>query len=273
MSALPLMKPPETQGYLEAASSASGIIYGPFINGPFGVNLGINILGKKEKVCSFNCPYCDLGPTTLRLNRMKSDAGLPPKEEIETEVLEALKKIHSSGPSFDGICISGNGEPTLHHEFPEIAQAIVKARDLWFPEKPIIVTSNGASLDNRKVAEAANLLDERVIKVDCGSEKLFKQINAPLSRANLARILSGIRNLKDVTIQSLFFAGPITNTNPSDIDEWIEVIAIIKPKAVHIQGMTRAPAAKGPVACDEDTLYAIASKLERRTQIKAKVVV
>lgn len=272
MGAAPVLKKPETQGYLEVPASESGIVYGPFANAPFGTSVGLNLLGSKAKVCSFDCPYCDLGRTTLRLNRLKSDDILPTVEQIETEIQKSLLKIHSEGPGFEAFCVSGNGEPTIHPDFPELAKLIMNARDQWFPDKPVILMSNGASLDNRKIAAAANLFTERVIKIDCGNEKLFKQVNAPLSRANLARVLAGIRNLKDVIVQSLFFAGQFTNTNPSDIDDWIEVIGIIKPKAVHIHGLSRTPANRDIHACDEDTLYAIASKLERRTQIKANVI-
>ena len=271
MGAAPNIKPQSSQGFLELPKSASGIIYGPFASAPFGLHLGVNPLGGGTKVCSFDCPYCDLGRTTLRLNRLKSDIALPSPVDIENEILQALQKIHAEGPAVDGITVSGNGEPTLHPEFPDIAKAIMNARDLWLPGKPVVLITNGAGLDTRKVADAANLFTERVVKIDCGSERLFKAVNAPLSRANLARVLAGCRKVKDVRVQSMFFGGTITNTGASDLEDWIEVIAILKPKAVHIQGLSRKPAVEGLVACDEDTLYAIASKLERKTQIKATV--
>jgi len=272
MGAAPILKNPESQDDMEVRAHASGMIYGPFVNSPFGTTIGINLLGTKAKVCSFDCAYCDLGRTTLRLNRLKSDGILPTYEELEAELQTTIMRFHAEGPGFDAFCVSGNGEPTVHPDFPEIARLIMRLRDEWFPGKPVILMSNGASLHTRKIAAAANLFTERVIKIDCGNEKLFKQVNAPLSRANLAHVLSGIRNLTDVIVQSLFFTGEFTNTNPADIEEWIEVIGIVRPKAVHIHGLSRSPATPGLRACDEDTLYAIASMLERRTQIKATVI-
>jgi wyosine [tRNA(Phe)-imidazoG37] synthetase (radical SAM superfamily) len=248
------------------------ITEGPVVYGPFGRGLVVNMLGSRHKVCSFDCPYCDLGRTTLRLNRLKIDAGLPSVDEFNTLLMSDLQKIHAQGPAIDALFVSGQGEPTIHPDFPELAKATVQARDLWQPGKSTVLFTNGSTLDNRKIAEAANLFDERIVKVDCGTERAFKNVNAPLSRTNLAKILSGIQKLKDVTVQSLFFTGSETNTQPTEIEEWIEVIAILKPKAVHIQGMNRTPAKDGLVACDEDTLYGIASRLERKTQIRATVI-
>jgi len=264
---------PHGQTHLQALpATGGGIIYGPFPHELYGQALGINLLGNEKKICSFNCVYCDLGKTELRLNQLKSSSALPSFEDTERAIQEAFQKIHASGPAVDTVIVSGNGEPTLHPEFPEIAKQIVAARERWLPGRPIVLYTNGVGLDTRKVFDSANLFDERIVKIDAGGDRLFKAVNAPLSRTNLARILNGIRNLKDVIIQSLFFEGDVTNTKPSDVDEWLEVIAIVKPKGVQIHGLTRTPTSPGLVRCHEDTLYAIASRLERKTQIKAIVL-
>jgi wyosine [tRNA(Phe)-imidazoG37] synthetase (radical SAM superfamily) len=258
-------------GFSDSPQSEDGLIYGPFLNGPLGKTIGINLLGNGAKACSFDCPYCELGTTNLRLNRLKIDAKIPSTEEVARAIHNAFKKIHTIGPVIDGICLSGNGEPTLHPDFEQLVTIILAARDTWMPGKPISLFTNAGSLDQRKIYEAANRLDERVVKIDAGSEKLFKTVAAPLSRSNLARVLTGTRKLKDMIVQSLFFDGIVSNVQPSDIDDWMEVIAMVRPKAVHIYGLTRAPANPGIIRCDEDTLYAIASRLERKTQIKAIV--
>ena len=258
---------------LKNQSLFKGIAYGPLQLAPFGNVVGVNVLGDGMKVCSFDCPYCDLGPTELRLNRLKNDVSFPTPEEVRVALTDALGKIHREGPAIDGLMISGNGEPTLHPDFPDVVKAILAARDAWYPGKPVSVHTNGANLDTRKIYEALNLLEARVVKIDAGNEKTFKHISAPLSRTNLARVLAGSRKLKDVIVQSMFVKGAADNTQTPDIDDWLEVIAILKPKAVHIQGMSRPSLANpGLIRCDEDTLYAIASRLERKTSIKAVVL-
>lgn len=261
---------PETAALPEAIR-ITGITYGPIDSRRFGKVIGINILGTENKVCSFDCGYCDLGSTQMRLNRLKRDVKFPTPEEVTEALNSTFRDIHENGPAINAISIAGNGEPTLHPDFPEVIDAILAARDRWLPGKPVQILTNGANLDTRKISEALNKLDERIVKIDAGNEKTFKAVNAPLSRTTLARVLAGLRNLKDVVVQSLFIQGIVDNTKPSDIDDWIEVIAIVKPKMVHIHGMSRQPAIPGFLRCDEDTLYTIASRLERKTQIKSIV--
>lgn len=55
------------------------------------------------------------------------------------------------------------------------------------------------------------------------------------------------------------------------IDDWIEVVGMIKPAKVYLYSLKRVPPIKGLIAADEDTLYTIASKLKRRTQIESLV--
>lgn len=267
-------KPKETfeeYGMLRYTKRDMPIVYGPRASRRLGNSLGINLLGNGSKVCSFDCPYCDLGRTELRLNRLKSEAMFPTIEEIEAAVGEGFTRAHQSLPKVSAIAISGNGEPTLHPLFGEAIDVIVKARAAYLPETPIVVFTNGATLDSRRIVEALNKVDQRMLKIDAGNELMFKEINAPLVRASISKILSHARLLKDVTVQSFFVQGAIDNTQSSDIEDWIEVIGLIKPSAVHIHGMDRMPAVSGLIRCDEDMLYTIASLLERRTQIKSLV--
>ena len=244
------------------------ITYGPLESRRFGVTLGVNIFGAK-KYCSFDCSYCDLGRTENRLNQMKDDPELPRLNQIVDGVRAALEKLHATGPRFDSILISGNGEPSLHPDFPEIVSDLMKLKTAWANDKKLIVLTNGSGLDNRKIIEAMNRLDERIVKLDAGNEKMFKIFASPLSRTNLTKVISGSRSLKDFAVQSMFCQGAIDNTGATDVDDWIEVIGMLKPKAVHIQGLSRTPALAGLIRCDEDTLHMIASRLERRTGLKA----
>lgn len=238
----------------------------------FGRTIEIDLFGSKTKICSFDCPYCDLGATELRLNKLKEDGVVPSVSEILEDAQKRFREIHEQGPGIDTILISGNGEPTLHPDFPEIVNGLLSLRDVWLPKKPIALLTNGCALDQRRVNEAVNRLDQRIVKVDVGNERLFKVMNAPLSRVTLQKVISGIRLLKDVTVQAMFVQGTIDNTLAHDVEDWIEVVGLLKPKAVFIQGMSQKPHMLGLNRCDEDTLHTIATKLERRTGLKAKIL-
>lgn len=231
----------------------------------------VNVLGTKAKLCSFDCAYCDLGATEVRLNKLKDSGLLPTVEDILADAQTAFRLIHERGPMVSNVTLSGNGEPTLHPDFPEIVAGLVSLRNIWLEGVPLVLVTNGSALDQRRIAEAANKLDQRIVKIDAGNEKLFKAMNAPLSRVTLQKVLSGARLMKNLSIQAMFHQGSIDNTGSSDIEDWMEVVGLLKPTAVYIQGLSRKPHGSGLIRCDEDTLHTIASKLERRTGIKAIV--
>ncbi len=235
------------------------------------LTVDVNLLGD-TKLCSFDCSYCDLGATEVRLNKLKEDGRLPTVEQVLETARSAFRDIHERGPMVESITLSGNGEPTVHPDFPEIVRGLIELRNQWLPGKPFVLYTNGAALDQRRISEAVSKLEECFVKVDAGNERVFKLMNAPLSRVSLQKVISGIRLLNSVSVQAMFCQGATDNTGANDVDDWIEVMALLKPKAVQIQGLSRSPQNSGVVRCDQDTLYTIASKLERRTGIKATVI-
>jgi wyosine [tRNA(Phe)-imidazoG37] synthetase (radical SAM superfamily) len=257
-----------------AVASLDGIFSAPVDIAPFGKVLVVNILGSGPKACSYDCLYCDLGRTFTRLSRLKTDIQFPNPETVSLAAIQGLKVIHDSGPSIEGLLVSGNGEPTVHPDFHEVFKALAAARDLWLPGKTIHVHTNGANLDQRKTLDIFNSTPNTnvIVKFDAGNEKTFKLVNSPLSRTTVAKVLRAAEKLKRLTVQSLFFKGSVSNISTADTEEWIEIMAILRPAAVHIQGLSRLPAEPSLIRCEEDELYAIASRLERKTQIKAIVI-
>ncbi len=241
--------------------------------GAFGRTIEIDLFGSKAKICSFDCPYCDLGATQTRLNKLKEQGAVPSSQEILAQAQQRFRDIHEKGPGVDSVIISGNGEPTIHPEFPEIVSGLISLRDIWLAGKPIVLFTNGANLDQRRVNEAVNRLDQRVVKLDAGNERIFKTMAAPLSRVTLQKVISGVRLLKDVTIQAMFVQGAVDNTSSADLEDWIEVVGLLKPHSVQITTITRPTHIAGLKSCDEDTLHTIATKLERRTSLKASVLI
>ena len=100
----------------------------------------------------------------------------------------------------------------------------------------------------------------------------MQKVNEPLIRTNVAKFIAGFRKLTDFSIQSMFVRGPLDNTQNDAVDDWIEVVGMIKPKSVQICTLTR-PSLTDPLiqSVDEDTLYSIAFKLKKRTTLEASV--
>lgn len=243
------------------------LVYGPVSSQRYGTTMGINLLGQ-DKVCSYNCVYCSLGPTELTMNKVRKDYAFPTLDDIR----EAFRAYIRKSVPVDAVVVSGNGEPTLYPDFDEAMRMILHLRDEHLPGKKVVVLTNGAHLDSKKTVAGLNLADERVIKVDAGNDAVLQKVNDPLIRINMAKFLNGVHKLKDCTVQSLFFTGDIDNTLNEAVEEWIEVIGMIKPQTIQLCTLTR-PSKTWPTlkAVDEDTLYSIAFKLKKRTNLEASV--
>lgn len=242
-------------------------IYGPISSLRYGTTLGVNLLGP-QKVCSFNCGYCDLGPSLLTMNQVRKEHLFPSPEQLTQALRLAVRALQTE---IKALVISGNGEPTLHPEFDEVMRHLVAVRREILLGIPIVVLTNGAHLDSKRVVSGLNMADARIIKMDAGGDSLFKNVNNPLVRTTVAKILNNAKKLTDTTAQSLFVRGAVDNTTAEAVEEWVEVLGILKPKAVQIMTLRRPPVDGRLSAVDDDTLYTIAHKLKKRTQLEATV--
>ncbi len=191
--------------------------------------------------------------------------------EIETQVRQQISKVASGGAQIDSIFFSGNGEPTLHPEFDEVVEKVKTIRDEFFAKVPLGVLTNGAHLDSRKVQKAMALLDLRVVKLNAGNDRTILKINAPLVKETAESLFANARKIKNLILQSCFVQGVADNTAQEDLEDWMESVGMIKPELVQIYTLDRVPTASGLIKCDEDTLYTIAAKLEKRTRTRWKV--
>ena len=113
------------------------IIYGPVASWRLGRSLGIDLLSVKEKTCSFNCVYCQLGKTTLLLSERREFVSL-----VElTRELDSVTKIGA-----DYVTFSGTGEPTLASN---LGRAIEVVRSIV--QLPVAVLTNSSLMSSGDV--------------------------------------------------------------------------------------------------------------------------
>jgi wyosine [tRNA(Phe)-imidazoG37] synthetase (radical SAM superfamily) len=250
--------------------NSMALVSAPMITRRFGLAIEANPLGGR-KVCSFNCTYCDLGPSEIRMNQLKKEVVFPEVAVIDEAVRIALRSANQNGQKVDSILLSGNGEPTLHPEFDKLVEKLLVARHELSPESRLLVLSNGAHLDTHKIIAAMNNCDERILKVDAGNDTILKQVNDPLIRATVERMTAGARKLNDFVAQSLFYGGPLSNATKDQIDEWLELIGILRPKLVQIYTLNRPPRLSECTTLNEDELYTIESRLKRKLNMPSRV--
>jgi wyosine [tRNA(Phe)-imidazoG37] synthetase (radical SAM superfamily) len=207
----------------------SNILYGPLYSRRLNRSLGINLLPTERKVCPFDCVYCHYGATdvkTLAPNR----EGFPETAEVIAAVETGLQEH----PNVDHLTFSGNGEPTLHPNFPEIATGVHDIRNRVAPNVKLAIYSNATTLDRDGVRESLKLFDAPILKLDAADPKTFQAVNRPTPTVEVESIIDNLKALPQCIIQSVFIQGGISNVTERALDAWIAALEEIQPEEVQI---------------------------------------
>src|SRR5262249_30315449 len=154
-----------------------------------GRSLGVNPLPKGARLCNFDCIYCECATGSWPLHW-----ALRPQFPRAASVREALcEAVDVFGVrELDTITICGNGEPTLSPYLDEVMDAVVQARDRDWPEARTAILSNGVLCHKPAVLEAIAKLDQRIIKLDAGSNWILEQVNRPVGCLSLPELFRRI---------------------------------------------------------------------------------
>jgi histidinol dehydrogenase len=230
------------------------IVYPVYSRRSRGLSVGINLFPDR-KVCSFDCPYCEVFPfrTDLRFS-------LPVMEEA---LRGALAEAADRGIPVRDICFSGNGEPSISPDFREALEAAGRLRDRMVPEAALVVITNGTGLLNeetfafmREAALGAMRLDIW-LKLDAGTPAWYKTIDRSAVPFDvLAGRIRKFAGLAPVTLQTMVCA--VGGKAPPAEEEaaWVRLAAELAGcggglssgvRAVQIYGKAR-PAPEDPLA-------------------------
>jgi wyosine [tRNA(Phe)-imidazoG37] synthetase (radical SAM superfamily) len=248
-----------------------GIVFGPVRSRRFGRSLGINPLPPDRKLCTFDCVYCECGRTSPSESRRLDEQPFPPVEKVADAVRNAIASLHRAGVPIDSLTLTGNGETTLHPHFEEIIGQLLLLRDHLLPDAQIVVLTNGTRLSNRDVRRALERVDQCVVKIDAGTERMFQLINRPIGPISLEEITRAASELPHVIVQTLFVRGRVDNTTDDEIEGWIERVATVRPQRAQIYSLDRPPAEGGLVAIPLADLDRIAARLTAHRQVPVDV--
>lgn len=236
-----------------------GVIYGPVNSRRYGKSLGINLMPDKDKLCSFNCVYCHYGLTKrCTMNARQYNSELP----AYGDVVKALEEALQSSAELDLITFSGNGEPTLHPRFAELVEAVVELRDKYKPQAKVALLSNSSGLIYSDIVESMESIDLPVLKLDVGSERMFRAVNRPARGIDFELIVDKLSGLDGIYIQSVFVDGQLSNCGPEDLEDYVDRLMMIKPKEVHLYSIDRPTSSTRISLVPSDKLQYIASEIE-----------
>jgi wyosine [tRNA(Phe)-imidazoG37] synthetase (radical SAM superfamily) len=244
--------------WMTALPLQTGIIYGPVKSRRLGNSLGINLLPPSRKVCTFDCVYCHYGPAQIK-DLSSSKHRFPDVENVLAAVDEALLTF----TEIDYLTFSGNGEPTLHPCFPDIVSAVRRLRDTHRPELRLAMLSNSTTVNIPAICESISLIDHPIMKLDAGDSKTFKQINRPFSEDLLDDIIQGLSRLPNLSIQTMFIAGEVTNSTGAALEAWLARLQEIQPSRIQIYSVDRPASEAGVERVPTEMLKRIADEVER----------
>ena len=181
-----------------------------------GVSLGINL--NPDKVCNFNCVYCEVDRTTPG-----------PRKDLDLDQMEremaVLLDLSSSGelfrtPPFDSarpeqrrlndLAFSGDGEPTTAACFPQVVARMARLKaERGLTDVKLVLITDSSRLQAPEVVEGLTLLmanqGEIWAKLDAGTEAYYREIDR--SHVPFSRILDNLAVTArrwPLTIQTLF---------------------------------------------------------------------
>lgn len=249
-------------------------IFGPIRSRRLGVSLGVNLMPDDGKVCSFDCVYCEAGYNA----QGKGTTGLPLRQQVYNQLDAKLRQMKEAGEPLDVITFSGNGEPTLHPDFPGIIEDTMALRDRDYPEAKVSVLTNSTMIFKPEVAEALKKVDNNILKLDSAIDSTMRLIDQPASKEfTVAKVVEALKQFEGTgIIQTMMLRGEhngkkIDNTTDEEVSSLIEAYKEIKPREVMIYSLDRSTPEEKLVKVPKEELEKIGERVEKETGIPVQV--
>jgi len=181
------------------------LVYGPVPSWRLGRSLGVDPLGGTCKRCTFDCVYCQLGPTPQGsvLRGTWADPAVLADELWEARDVAA-----------DYVTFSGMGESTLATNLDALIRMVRKFRDT-----PVAILTNASLLSDKSIQSTLNLVDYVILKLDAANDETLLSVNRPRTPCTAAEIMEGIRSFREtfagrVALQMMFLAANVAQAEP-----------------------------------------------------------
>jgi pyruvate-formate lyase-activating enzyme len=254
-----------------------------------GLSIGVNL--NPDKACNFDCPYCQVDRRGPAPSAEVDPAG------VEAELREMLGRVAATGLEevFPGVpaeqrtlidvAISGDGEPTMRAEFPEVCRRLSQVREEWTASGGIafrlVLITNATLLDRPAVIEGLGVLThggggEIWGKLDAGTESFYRKVN--VTRVPLSRVLDNLAAtaaLFPLRIQTLFFERSGESPDEAEVDAWLGNLEAIQRRGpllgVQLHTVARATAVPGCRPMSVEWLTEVANHVRSRTNLDVEV--
>ncbi|MDY7002089.1 MAG: radical SAM protein [Thermodesulfobacteriota bacterium] len=220
-------------------------VFGPVDSSRLGLSLGLDLLF--DKICSFDCIYCEVGRTKILTCERKPYV---PTNDLLRE-LKAWKNKMRQVPDY--VTLGGRGEPCLNSGLGEILAGVKEI----FPDTPTAVLTNSSLLFEPQVREELSLADAVLPSLDTLVPDEFKRLNRPHQGIDVETLRSGLLKFRSgyggrLFLEVLLVAG--INDTKENLSRLREFCLELKPDRVDVVTMTRPGAFAKAKPVGQDTL-------------------
>ncbi|MBQ9373156.1 MAG: radical SAM protein [Thermoguttaceae bacterium] len=277
-----------------------------------GVSIGVNL--SPTKLCNFRCVYCQVqrgeraseiatavsdrdGDSSVDVLRRAVDA--PARVDLDALEREttSLARAVLSGALFErprfaatplsnrvlrDFAFSGDGEPTLARQFPEVVDRLVAARrELNYDPLKLVLITNATRL---RVPEVASALDRLAVangeiwtKLDATNDAQLRAINR--TRVEFETIFDNIVYASQrwsVKIQTALFSWRGCAPTRAELDEYCGTLARVlsaggRINAIQLYTVAREPVESAAVALPNEFMDEFASVVRAETGLEVEV--
>ena len=219
------------------------VVFGPIRSRRLGSSLGINLLPEEGKICTFDCIYCECGWN----KDGRDDTQLPTAAKVRNALETKLKQCLSDGIPIDSITFSGDGEPTLNPDFPQIIDDTIWLRDQYYPNSKITVLSNATRVHLPQVFNALRKVDNPTMKIDAPTNALIEKINHPAPGYDINKVLEALKQFNgDFIMQTMFLKSKdFDSSSPEVLNGWMDIVRLLKPREVMVYTIDRPTPEEG----------------------------
>ena len=242
-----------------------------------GLSVGINL--NPDKICTFDCIYCQVDRTVPSTTR---SVDLPVLlRELDELLADAASGAIFEHPKFrltppdrrriNDIAFAGDGEPTTHREFDRVVAevAAAKARHHLTQVKLVLITN--ASMFHRPVVRRGlELLDQNQgeiwAKLEAGTAAYYEQIDrTSIPFRQILENITAAAQVRPLVIQALFMRVAGAAPPDSELAEWIRRLEEIRAAGgqlslIQVYTVARRPAEEYVTSLSDGELEAIAQR-------------
>jgi wyosine [tRNA(Phe)-imidazoG37] synthetase (radical SAM superfamily) len=248
--------------------------------------VGVNL--NPDKVCNFDCIYCQVDRTTQSETQfVELDALVAELREVLTAVssgeIYKTAKFHDTPlhlRRLNDLAFSGDGEPTTYRNFDTIIQTCADLkRELGLDNVKMVLITNASMFHRSHVKRGFEILDanngEIWAKLDAGTEEYYKLIDrTPIPFARILENITVAARLRPIVIQSLFMRvageGPTDDEVAAYCDRLQEIVlAGGRLSLVQVYTVARRPAESFVAPLTDAEVDTIVEMVQKRTGVPA----